>query len=273
MGNIASLLGYILNYIYGLVQNYGFALIIFSVLLKLILLPLTIAQQKSAKISQELQSELNAIKFKYKNDPEGLNKATSELYKRENVKPLAGCLGGILQFVILIAVLGLVNSPLTHMKKVDKEVIEKYKMEVTENNTKRVSYPEIKIISDKGETDERVHVNMNFLGIDLTKIPMDNFSDIKVYIIPGLYIITMFFTGNQDLGKKKQEKRLTDGTSDGTSEKEDIESMTKGFKYMMPIMSVIIGVVTPLGLSLYWFVSNLLSIIERLALEKFTQKK
>ena len=87
MGAIASLLGYILNFIYNLVQNYGWAIIIFSVLLKLILLPFTIKQQKTMKKTAKVQEEMKSIQLKYRNDPEKLNRETLDLYKREKISP------------------------------------------------------------------------------------------------------------------------------------------------------------------------------------------
>ena len=99
MGFVANLFGYVLNFIYNLVHNYGLALILFTIFLKIILLPLTVKQEKSTKASQKMQKELEALKFKYKNDTEKLNAATVELYKREKFSPFTGCLAAILQFV------------------------------------------------------------------------------------------------------------------------------------------------------------------------------
>ena len=73
MGSISSLFGYILNFIYELVKNYGFAIIIFSVLLKLILLPLSIKQQKTMKKTAKIQEKMKEIQEKYKNDQVKMN--------------------------------------------------------------------------------------------------------------------------------------------------------------------------------------------------------
>ena len=102
MGFVANLFGYVLNFIYNLVHNYGLALILFTIFLKIILLPLTVKQEKSTKASQKMQKELEALKFKYKNDTEKLKAATVELYKREKFSPITGCLASIMQFVIII---------------------------------------------------------------------------------------------------------------------------------------------------------------------------
>ena len=119
----ANLFGYILNFIYNIVNNYGLAIIIFSILIKIILLPLSIKQQKTMKKTTKIQNKLKEIQFKYKNDPENLNRATMELYKTENMSPFSGCFSGIVQIILLFAVFYLVRSPLTYMKKIDANII------------------------------------------------------------------------------------------------------------------------------------------------------
>ena len=113
MSSISSLFGYILNFIYNLVNNYGLAIITFSILLKLILLPLSIKQQKTMKKTAKIQSKMKEIQDKYKNDQMKMNQEMMDLYKREKLSPFSGCLTSIIQIVILFAMFGLVRSPLT----------------------------------------------------------------------------------------------------------------------------------------------------------------
>ena len=141
MDFFSNIFGYVLNIIYEIVKNYGLAIILFSILLKLLLLPLTIKQQKTLKKSQKLQVKLKEIQDKYSNNPEKLNQETIDLYKREKMSPFSGCLSSIVQLLIILSVFWLVSQPLTYMKKVDKEIIEGYKQEIqTENNGQRSSY-------------------------------------------------------------------------------------------------------------------------------------
>ena len=100
MGTIANLFGYVLNFLYNWLQNYGFAIILFTILLKAIMLPISIKQQKAMKKSQKLQDEINKINLKFKNNPEMIQRETLELYKREKVSPFSGCLSSILQLII-----------------------------------------------------------------------------------------------------------------------------------------------------------------------------
>ena len=79
MGAISNLFGYLLNWLYQIFNNYGVAIIVFSVLLRIILIPITIKQQKSMKKSAEMQEKMNDIQRKYRNNPEKLNQETIEL--------------------------------------------------------------------------------------------------------------------------------------------------------------------------------------------------
>lgn len=283
MAFLANLLGYVLNYLYNWVQNYGWAIIIFSVLLKLILLPFTIKQQKNIKKSAKISEETSKLQVKYKNDPEKLNREIMDLYKREKASPFSGCLSSVLQLIIFISVFYLVSSPLTYMKKIDKTIIDNYKTELTESG-QTSSYPEIKIIENKSQEDEKVNINMNFLGLDLSKVPMQNLNDVRVYIIPILYIVVIFINtkittnltsknNNKNKNENKNNKELKNAGEETTEEQmESIQQMTNSMSYMMPIMSVAIALIAPLGLSLYWLVSNLLQLAERITIDFVSNK-
>ena len=281
MAFLANLLGYVLNYLYGWVQNYGWAIIIFSVLLKLVLLPFTIKQQKNIKKSAKISEETNKLQVKYKNDPEKLNREIMDLYKREKASPFSGCLSSILQLVIFVSVFYLVSRPLTYMKKIDTTIIDNYKTELTESG-QTSSYPEIKIIENKSQEDENVNLNMNFLGLDLSKVPKQNLNDVKVYIIPILYIVTIFIntklttnltSKNGNKNKKVNNNELkTTGEETAEEQMESIQQMSNSMSYMMPIMSVAIALIAPLGLSLYWLVSNLLQLAERITIDFVSNK-
>lgn len=283
MGFIASLFGYVLNFLYNLVQNYGLAIIIFTLLLKVFLLPLSIKQQKAMKKNSKMQEEMQKLQVKYKNDPQMLNQEVMQLYKREKVSPFSGCLSSILQFVIFISVFYLVSRPLSYMKKIDPEVIKNYTTEITESGESS-SYPEIKIIETKSEDDENVSINMNFLGLDLSKVPMQNYKDVKVFIIPTLYVLLTFVNIKimNNMTKKKDKnssdiKALEKGKDDEAekeeSEMESMQNMTNSMNWMIPIMSVAVALIAPLGLSLYWLVSNILQLGERLILDLISNKK
>ena len=262
----ANIFGYILNLLYQVVNNYGLAIILFSVILKLVLLTESIKQQKTMKKSTKIQAKMREIQDKYKNNPEKLNQETIELYKREKMSPFSGCLSAIAQIIILFAVFYLVRSPLTYMKKVDPALIEQYTNEIKqEEENKNTPYPEIAIIKEKGSQDERVAINMNFLGLDLSSVPTQSLSDWRVYVIPGLYVLTSFISMRMTTSMQTKKKE-NDGEQ---NELDAVVQANKSMSYIMPIMSVSIAIIAPLGLALYWLVSNILMIIERLILNKF----
>lgn len=268
---ISNLFGYLLNFLYELVNNnYGVAIILFSLVLRIILLPITIKQQISMEKTNKIQGEIKKLKVKYKNNQEMLNKETMELYKKEKISPFSGCLSTILQLIIILSVFYLVKSPLTYMKKVDPEIINTYKEQIKEENGGKLSaYYEIEIINKKAHENNAVNINMNFLNLDLSKIPNQNMDDYKVYIIPILYVISSFIsikvTSNMQ-NKLKNEENQTD-------ELNPMADMGKGMSYIMPMMTLSIAFIAPLGLALYWFISNLLILIERFIIRKFVSLK
>lgn len=274
----ANLFGYFLNYLYNLFGNFGLAIIVFSVIIKIVLLPISIKQQKTMKKTAKVQDKLKEIQYKYSNNPEKLNQETIELYKKENLSPFSGCLGAIAQIVLLFAVFYLVRSPLTYMKKVDSNIIEQYETELSEDDTTNKSYPEISIIKEKGSTDENVYINMNFLGLDLSGVPLQDASNITVFIIPALYVLTTIISMKLNLSmnnKNKNEKLITDGENKEKIKEEENPMLqaNKSMSYMMPIMSVSIALIAPLGLALYWLVNNVLMILERLVLSKMIKEE
>lgn len=292
----ANIFGYLLNFIYNFVSNYGLAMILFTLVIKIAMLPLSIKQQKMLKKSSKLQEKMKVLQFKYKNDPEKLNQEMMNLYKEEKMNPFSGCLSTIIQFILLISIFYMVRSPLTYMKKVDTDVVNTYVQQLKDDG-KQVSaaYPEIDIIREldylkeknpEDETIKNMTFNMNFLGLDLSKIPQQNLADWTVYIIPVLYILSSFVSiklTNNMQSKNKKDDSVIDVTEkpskedkklikvDETQAEEEFDAMAQTNKmmyWMMPIMSVSISLVAPLGLALYWLVNNITMIVERLVLNK-----
>lgn len=317
----ANLFGYVLNFLYEFVGNYGLAIILFSVLIKIIMLPISINQQKTMKKSQKINDEMKQIQFKYKNDPEKLNQEVMALYKREKLSPFSGCFSAIIQIILLFSVFYLVRSPLTYMKKVDGNVIEKLESVVQEQGNTS-NYKEIAVINymnklesesqvsvseedqnqenqnnentenqeqtsneENTQTEEKdtfnindykdkAYINMEFLGLDLSKVPTEDLGDLKVLIIPMLYVISSFvsikLSTNSTGKKKKDEKLIGDGKETRIEEEYDaMEQANKSMSWFMPLMSISIACIAPLGLALYWLINNILMIFERLFLNKF----
>lgn len=301
----ANIFGYLLNIIYELIKNYGLAIILFSILLKLILLPLTIKQQKSMKKSQKVQGKVKEIQDKYKNNPEKMNQEIMDLYKRENLSPFSGCLSSIIQIILLFGMFYLVRSPLTYMKKMDKDTITKFKDQIVleqGENSVSATYPEISIIKyinnkidnkeetvgqeetnqnsgseeqvEKLDIKEDLYINMNFLGLDLSSIPRENYEDLKVFIIPILYIISSLVSIKLTQAQTEKMMQKDNKKEENKEEEPDMTAqMNKSMVWMMPILAVSVSLVAPLGLALYWLVNNILMIGERIVIDKFVMSK
>lgn len=296
MGVLSNLFGYVLNALYDIFNNYGIAIILFSIILRVILIPITISQQSSMKKTSKIQKQTQELQKKYKNNQEKMNQELMELYKKEKINPFSGCFSAIIQIVIILSVFWLVSQPLTYMKHVqDMDIYKEYLDKVEEGNNK--SYKEITILNmvesdyqdivkqlENGEENKeklenrknelnKLRLNMNFLGLDLSKVPTQSLNDYKVYIIPILYVISSFVSIKMttNMQNNKEDKKETSG--ENASEIEAMQSMNKSMTYMMPIMSVSIAVIAPLGLALYWLVSNVLMIVERLIIQKIMNSK
>lgn len=286
----ANIFGYLLELFYNLTSNYGLAIILFTIVIKLIFLPFSIKQQKTMKKSAKIQEKMKIIQFKYKNNPEKMNQEMMNLYKNEKMNPFSGCFTAIIQFLLLFSIFYLVRSPLTFMEKIPAEDISKYVTQIQESG-KSVSgaYPEIDIIreynflKEKNPEDaniEKINLQMNFLGIDLSKVPQQNLTDFTVYIIPILYILSSFIsirltTSMQEKSNKKTKETTIDGTTgkeivpeEENNELDAVMQTNKMMSWMMPIMSISVALVAPLGLALYWLVNNILMIVERVVLDK-----
>ncbi len=279
----ANIFGYLLNFIYNFVNNYGIAIIIFTIILKLIMLPFSIKQQKTLKKSAKMQVKVKEIQEKYSNDQVRQSQELMDLYKRENMSPFSGCLSSILQMIIVLSMFFLVSKPLTFMKHIDVNTINNYTQTISEKAEGQVRYPEIAIIKEMSSEDEQVRLNMDFLGLDLSDIPTQNYKDFKVYIIPILYVLTSIVSTKltTSMNKKAKEEENTEKLVKQETKKEDeenkkedkeidtMEEMNKQMTLMMPIMAVSIALIAPLGLALYWLVSNVLMIGERLIINRF----
>ena len=322
IAGIANLLGYVLNLIYNIVNNYGLAIILFTILLRVLMIPVNFKQTKNLKKSSIIQEKSKEIQKLYANNQEQMNKEIMNLYKENNMSPLSGCLTSIVTLFLFISVFYIVSRPLTYMRHLDPSIINQYTEEIyqadsneenenvvtndinsSENtttnnkNNNRRTYPEIAIIREKGDEDERVHLNMNFLGLDLSDIPTQNYSNWTVYIIPVLYVVTTFISLklNEMMTKKrkedaaankvvterivsrdenKEEKMLVPTEKNEDDETMDtMNDMSKTMTWMMPIMSVSISLIAPLGLALYWLVGNIFMIVERLITNKIIEKE
>ena len=303
---IASVFGYAMSFIYGLVQNYGIAIILFTVLVKIILLPLTIKQQKSMEKMQELQPLYQELQRKYGNDQQRLSLEYQKLLKEKNMNMMSGmgcsgCLLQLIQFPIILGLFYMMVSPLTYILKLPQEEIDQYKqnlnsyyasqiIESKQNSGETLTEAEIaEINSGDYLQNSRYHelviakqeklFNMQFLGINLGDIANENRGNFLLYIIPvlcmGITFISLRMSSKTlDEAKKKENIKANNDEKGMTTANEEMPMPDmRVMNTMMPIMTGYIAFIAPQGLGLYWTTNRLLQLIQMRVLKKMKDKK
>ena len=298
---IASLFGYLMNFIYNLVQNYGVAIIIFTVLVKLLLLPLTHKQQKSLQKTQELQPLLQELQRKYGNDQQRFAEEYQKLLKEKNMSMMSGmgcsgCLIQLIQIPIIFGMFYMMASPLTNILKLDAEEIEMYKQEVQSikvaeavesinANADLYTEQELNDLIKKAEETDYMSsryyeieimkhkdlVNMEFLGLNLCDITTYDMKNWKLWIIPILstlctYIMTKL--SSAQLNDKEKKKAKPDDKSMVPATDEIPMPDMRMMNMIMPFMTGYIALAVPQGVGLYWVTSNILGLIQQVLLKK-----
>lgn len=286
---ITTPLGYILGWINAFVENYGVAIILFTVFIKLILLPLGLKQQKAMTKMQKIQPKLKEIQEKYKFDQNMASQESMKLYKEYGVNPAGGCLPLLIQFPILIGLYQVIYRPLTYILHMSNGEINSLKKlyDLTDKANSRMA--ELLIA-----TKEKL-LNFDFFGLDLSQIPMDSLKALMagtagaaalvIFIIPALATITTYFSGKittymNDSKESKKEKEaqkpqrvLSPDQKPASNGSGSAESMTKTMNWMMPLMTLWLTVTLPSTLGLYWTVSNVLSLAQTVLLNGYYSKK
>ena len=275
--------GFMLNLIYGIVKNYGLAIILFTLLIKIIVLPLTLKQQKSMTKMQRMQPKLKEIQEKYKDDKDKTAQETMKLYKEYGVSPMGGCLPLLIQFPILIAFYQVIQKPVEYM--LGKSSGEIAKLITQMGLEPKKGGVQIQLAKAKEWLD------FDFFGIDLSAVPWE---EIKAFmagkagavalvalIIPALACFTTYLTSkisssmNQTKKEEKEEKKPQRVLSPD-QKKTDAnsgESMTKSMTLMMPFMTLFFTLTLPAALGLYWTISNVLSMVQTVLLNGYYNKK
>lgn len=269
-------IGYLLDWIYQFVGNYGGALILFTLAIKILLLPLGLKQQKSMTKMQKLQPQLAALQEKYKNDKNALGQETMKLYKKYDVSPMGGCLPLLIQLPILFALYRVIYEPLTYMCHMGQDAIsalaKDFNFELTGNMMEQINLAKL---ADK--------INFSFLGLDLSLVP--SFDNWPTLIIPVLAGVTTYFSSKitqwvnkNDKPEKKEEpkkkERILSPEQKSTSQNANsAESMTKSMSTIMPLFTVWITYTLPMAMGVYWVASNVFSIGQTVLLNGYYAKK
>ena len=260
-------LGWILSFFYNLAQNYGLALILFTLFTRLILLPLSIKQQKGLVKMAMFRPKMEEIQKKYAKNPTKMNEELSNLYAREGYNPLSGCLPTLIQFPILFGLIDVIYNPLTHLLKMNKEVIQ---TAITITNTvlgeggvsrysqemsviRAVSLDPGAFSSIGGDFVSQIqNFDFTFFGLDLGFTP--TFALNVFLLIPILSGISSFLMSWLSM---KNNAMPNDGASAG---------MNRSMMIMMPLMSVWIAFQVPAGVGIYWLLSNVIMLVQQYVL-------
>lgn len=280
MDLLAIPLGWIMYFCYGLVKNYGFALLLFTLITKIAMLPFAVNQQKNSVKMVMMKPRMDEIQKKYKDDPQRQNEEMTALYQRENYNMMSGCLPLFVQFPILIGLIRVIYQPLKHILRIAPEAVatatEIMKTVLTDAQMNKYS-TEISIISAFKQNpgafgslgaefaSKLSEFDFTFLGIDLGGIPNYAFSALRspqgialmlIPILSGLSALVMSYFTN----KSNPAMQGNTGTS----------AMTY---LMMPAMSIWIAVTVPAGVSIYWLMSNVYAIVQQRILNKIYNPK
>lgn len=260
MNFLAKPFGVLMEFIYNTIafENYGIAIIIFSIFVRLLMLPLNVKQQRSMERQQALMPEIEAIKRQYKDDPKKMQEEQAMLFSRHQINPYSGCLPMLIQYPLILVVYQIIRRPLTYIAGFSAD-----KIAALAEALGNAKADEIFI-----NTTERV-INMKFLGIfDLGLTPDWKFwtygAEWKIYlpllIIPILSLVTAYL----------QQHVTMKLSGNGQSATGAMGGMLK----IMPLMSLVFAFILPAGVGLYWIMGNILGIAQTILLKKvFVTKK
>lgn len=280
----AQILSYIINPIYKLVNNYGIAVILFTLIVKLLIFPLGIKQQKTMVKTKQIKPELDKIQAKYKNDKEKLNEETMKLYQKYEINPMGGCLPLLVQFPVLLGLYRVIQQPITWIvgktplsalsevvasgQMTSSGALETLKEAVSKSVSSNTlsgltSIEEVLAACEKNipqiEIASKFHlVNFNFLGLDLSATP-DIQQPSLLWIVPVLATGAAFFSNwvSRKINPVSPEQ----------------EQSMKGMTMMMPLMTAFFTFTLSAGIGVYWFISTMFSVAQMVLLTKYFENK
>lgn len=229
---LAKFIGPVLGFIYNFTGNYGLSIILLTIIIKLILFPLSIKQVNSTNKISKLQPELKKLQEKYKNDKETLNKKTMELYSKNGANPLSGCLPLLIQMPILFGLFGVLRMPETYVFSGNIEAT---------NLAVQTSFLWLRSLSEP-----------DLIGNVLASGPS------WLLALPGVFpiisSISTYFSMSMNGSAQQGGNQM------------------KMFSLMMPLMILYMGAKFASGLMLYWTVSNVFQIGQQVLIPKLTKE-
>lgn len=287
---IAKPFGMLLLWLNNLVGNYGIAILLFAIVVKLVLLPFQMKSKKSMMRSASLAPRLKELEKRHEGNQRKYQEEVSKLYKEEGISPMSGCLWSLIPFPILIALYQAIRYPLTVMMRVGEDLIEEggaiyaklaeMGFDFTQTNSAYIQLKESQFISQHfedfaGLSDRLVRLDYSFLGLNLGDQPKVFFwntegftwSDAGVWLPTlALFLIPLISGFLSWLSMKLSQKLSPASAASGTQAAQQSAQQMKMMNWMMPLFSVWIGFSMPAALGIYWIYQSVLSIIQEAAL-------
>lgn len=286
--------GYLMGWLYQFTNNYGIALILFSVIVQLVMLPMTAKSKKSMMKMSRLQPRMQEIQRRYADDPQRQNAAIQAMYKEEGVSMGGGCLWSLVPMLIIIPLYTVVRQPLVYMLheslETANQIVDVLKTAAPEAFGSNAYYNQItaaQLIPQYADVLKEAiptisdtvlnGVNFGFLGCNLGLIPPFNVFASTFWTWPnvGLFLLALLSAGNQVvtmwINQKMNDSVVTN--KDGIQDKETAQNSQaaqtgKIMMYTMPLMMLWIGFTVPASLSLYWLIGGVVRTIEDVLLTR-----
>ena len=269
---------------YNLTGSYGVAIILFTLVIKLILLPFQMKSKKSMIRMSRMSGKIQEIQKKYANNQAKMNEEMQKFYQEEGINPMSGCLWSFIPFPILLALYYIIREPIVYFMnfggreagravvEAARELIQGAGIELTAN----AAYEQIEIaniINSQfpdfiAQHEGWVNVNYHFLGLDLTAQPSSAFGQLGSEIswaLIGLILIPIvsgalsFLLSKVTMGQNKME-----GSAAATG---------KTMMWLMPLMSIYIAFIMPAALGVYWIAQSAFSIVQESVMGRFYTNK
>ena len=290
--------GYVLGWLYELTRNYGVALILFTVVLKLVLLYPTMRSKRSTMKMSRLTPQIQFIQKKYANDRQKQAEMTQALYKAEGVSMGGGCLWSLVPLLLLFPLYAVVRQPIVYVfhetldtaGKIMNVIKEALPDLVSQRNAyyeQMIAAPLLPQFADKIEGMVSNPATLDglkftFFGVDLAAVPNFNFgswgsdlwANLGLFLLPilsaGSQVLTMLVSQKMNNSLVTNEKGVQDKEAAKNS---DSAKTSKTMMYVMPLMSLWIGFTIPGAMSVYWLAQGLLGMFVDMALTKHYRKK
>ena len=279
---------------YNLFGSYGWAILAFGVVLKLITLPFQMKSTKSMMQNSMLQPRMKELEKKYANDKQKYQEELAKLYQEAKINPMSGCLWSLLPLPILIALYAVVRRPLSNLMglaatevtalttllsdmglytvpaKADAYVEMTLANVLHENFSAVVSSGAVASFADKLKD-----IDFNFLGLNLTmrpKVFFWNYADtigmaaaIGLFLIPFLSALLSWL---QSKVSQTTQPTASTGNANMDAQAQAQAQTSKSMMLWMPLMSVYICFIMPAAMGIYWIEQSELGIVQQLALNK-----